>query len=189
MDFDGKMRVVYSSNIKFSYRGCNLDPNLIFISATFKGKKDIKENIDRVFDLFPLLAPRSKDVAGYLSGGEQQMLAIGRALMSNPKCLLLDEPSLGLAPKLVDQIKDFILEINQQGVSVLLVEQNANMALNIATHGYIMETGNIVMDNTPEKLLKDEDVREFYLGLNAEGTKRKSFRDVKHYKRKKRWLS
>ncbi len=151
--------------------------------------KDIKENIDRVFDLFPLLVPRSKDVAGYLSGGEQQMLAIGRALMSNPKCLLLDEPSLGLAPKLVDQIKEFIVEINQQGVSVLLVEQNANMALSIATHGYIMETGNIVMDNTPEKLLKDEDVREFYLGLNAEGTKRKSFKDVKHYKRKKRWLS
>ena len=144
--------------------------------------KNIKENIDRVFDLFPLLAPRSKDVAGYLSGGEQQMLAIGRALMSNPKCLLLDEPSLGLAPKLVDQIKEFIVEINQQGVSVLLVEQNANMALSIATHGYIMETGNIVMDNTPEKLLKDEDVREFYLGLNAEGTKRKSFKDVKHYK-------
>ena len=151
--------------------------------------KDIKENIDRVLDLFPLLAPRSKDVAGYLSGGEQQMLAIGRALMSNPKCLLLDEPSLGLAPKLVEQIKEFIVEINQQGVSVLLVEQNANMALSIATHGYIMETGNIVMDNTPEKLLKDEDVREFYLGLNAEGTKRKSFKDVKHYKRKKRWLS
>ncbi len=133
--------------------------------------KDIKENIDRVFDLFPLLAPRSKDIAGYLSGGEQQMLAIGRALMSNPKCLLLDEPSLGLAPKLVDQIKEFIVEINQQGVSVLLVEQNANMALSIATHGYIMETGNIVMDNTPEKLLKDEDVREFYLGLNAEEQK------------------
>tara|TARA_B110000014_G_scaffold262667_1_gene257191 strand:- start:3073 stop:3861 length:789 start_codon:yes stop_codon:yes gene_type:complete len=151
--------------------------------------RDIKENIDKVFDMFPLLAPRSKDVAGYLSGGEQQMLAIGRALMSNPKCLLLDEPSLGLAPKLVEQIKNFIVEINKQGVSVLLVEQNANMALSIASHGYIMETGNIVMDNTPEKLLQDEDVREFYLGLNAEGTKRKSFRDVKHYKRKKRWLS
>ena len=151
--------------------------------------RDIKENIDKVFDMFPLLAPRSKDVAGYLSGGEQQMLAIGRALMSNPKCLLLDEPSLGLAPKLVEQIKNFIVEINKQGVSVLLVEQNANMALSIASHGYIMETGNIVMDNTPEKLLKDEDVREFYLGLNAEGTKRKSFKDVKHYKRKKRWLS
>ena len=151
--------------------------------------RDIKENMVRVFDMFPLLGPRSKDVAGYLSGGEQQMLAIGRALMSNPKCLLLDEPSLGLAPKLVEQIKNFIVEINKQGVSVLLVEQNANMALSIASHGYIMETGNIVMDNTPEKLLQDEDVREFYLGLNAEGTKRKSFRDVKHYKRKKRWLS
>ena len=151
--------------------------------------RDIKENMVRVYDMFPLLAPRSKDVAGYLSGGEQQMLAIGRALMSNPKCLLLDEPSLGLAPKLVEQIKNFIEDINKQGVSVLLVEQNANMALSIANHGYIMETGNIVMDNTPEKLLKDEDVREFYLGLNAEGTKRKSFRDVKHYKRKKRWLS
>ena len=151
--------------------------------------RDIKENITRVFDMFPLLAPRAKDVAGYLSGGEQQMLAIGRALMSNPRCLLLDEPSLGLAPKLVEQIKNFIVEINKQGVSVLLVEQNANMALSIASHGYIMETGNIVMDNTPEKLLQDEDVREFYLGLNAEGTKRKSFRDVKHYKRKKRWLS
>ena len=151
--------------------------------------RDIKKNIDNVFDMFPLLAPRAKDVAGYLSGGEQQMLAIGRALMSNPKCLLLDEPSLGLAPKLVEQIKNFIVEINKQGVSVLLVEQNANMALSIASHGYIMETGNIVMDNTPEKLLQDEDVREFYLGLNAEGTKRKSFRDVKHYKRKKRWLS
>ena len=117
------------------------------------------------------------------------MLAIGRALMSNPRYLLLDEPSLGLAPKLVEQIAELIQEINNQGVTVLLVEQNANMALKISSHGYIMETGNIVMDNTPEKLLKDEDVREFYLGLNAEGTKRKSFRDVKHYKRKKRWLS
>ena len=124
-----------------------------------------------------------------MSGGEQQMLAIGRALMSNPNYLLLDEPSLGLAPKLVDQIADLIKEINGQGVTVLLVEQNAKMALNISDHGYIMETGNIVMDNDSEKLLNDEDVREFYLGLNAEGTKRKSFRDVKHYKRKKRWLS
>jgi branched-chain amino acid transport system ATP-binding protein len=124
-----------------------------------------------------------------LSGGEQQMLAIGRALMSEPTYLLLDEPSLGLAPKLVDQIAELITQINSQGVTVLLVEQNANMALNISHHGYIMETGNIVMDNTSKKLLDDQDVREFYLGLNAEGTKRKSFKDVKHYKRKKRWLS
>ena len=117
------------------------------------------------------------------------MLAIGRALMSNPSYLLLDEPSLGLAPKLVDEVAELITEINSQGVTVLLVEQNANMALNISDHGYIMETGNVVMDNKSSMLLNDEDVREFYLGLNAEGTKRKSFRDVKHYKRKKRWLS
>ena len=108
---------------------------------------------------------------------------------SNPKYLLLDEPSLGLAPKLVQQISELILEINSQGVTVLLVEQNANMALKISSHGYIMETGNIVMDNPSSKLLQDQDVQEFYLGLNAEGTERKSFKDVKHYKRKKRWLS
>ena len=151
--------------------------------------KDIPQNIDRVLDLFPILKDRSKGEAGYLSGGEQQMLAIGRALMSNPNYLLLDEPSLGLAPKLVDQIAELITEINSQGVTVLLVEQNANMALKISTHGYIMETGNIVMDNSSEKLMKDKDVQEFYLGLNTEGTERKSFKDVKHYKRKKRWLS
>jgi len=151
--------------------------------------KDIPQNIDRVLDLFPILKERSKGEAGYLSGGEQQMLAIGRALMSNPNYLLLDEPSLGLAPKLVDQIAELITEINSQGVTVLLVEQNANMALNVSSHGYIMETGNIVMDNPSDELLQDQDVREFYLGLNPEGTNRKSFKDVKHYKRKKRWLS
>ena len=140
-------------------------------------------------DRFPILKERSKGEAGYLSGGEQQMLAIGRALMSDPSYLLLDEPSLGLAPKLVDEVAELIKEINSQGVTVLLVEQNANMALNISDHGYIMETGNVVMDNKSSMLLNDEDVREFYLGLNAEGTKRKSFKDVKHYKRKKRWLS
>ena len=151
--------------------------------------RDIKENMVRVYDMFPLLAPRSKDVAGYLSGGEQQMLAIGRALMSNPKCLLLDEPSLGLAPKLVEQIKNFIVDINKQGVSVLLVEQNANMALNVSDHAYIMENGTIVMDKNSLELKEDEDVQEFYLGLSSNSTERKSFRDVKHYKRKKRWLS
>ncbi len=144
---------------------------------------NIQNNIDRVLEMFPALKDRQK------GEGEQQMLAIGRALMSEPEYLLLDEPSLGLAPKLVDQIAELIQEINNQGVTVLLVEQNANMALNISDHGYIMETGNIVMDNESKKLLNDEDVREFYLGLNAEGTKRKSFKEVKHYKRKKRWLS
>ena len=155
----------------------------------FTASETVQGNVERVFDLFPVLQTREKNIAGYLSGGEQQMLAIGRALMSNPKYLLLDEPSLGLAPKLVEQIAELIKEINSQGVTVLLVEQNANMALKISDHGYIMETGNVVMDNPSEKLLADQDVREFYLGLNSEGTERKSFKDVKHYKRKKRWLS
>jgi branched-chain amino acid transport system ATP-binding protein len=143
---------------------------------------------DRVMTLFPRLAERRTATAGYLSGGEQQMLAIGRAMMQDPKLLVLDEPSLGLAPLLVQEVRDTIVEINQQGTSVLLIEQNANMALSIAHHGYIMETGKMVMDGSPEKLLKDEDVKEFYLGLHATGEK-KSFRDVKHYKRRKRWLS
>jgi branched-chain amino acid transport system ATP-binding protein len=139
-------------------------------------------------DLFPVIAKRRKDQAGFLSGGEQQMLAIGRALMADPKLLILDEPSLGLAPMLVQQIRDIVVDINQQGTSVLLIEQNATMALSISSYGYIMEVGKVVMDGDPQKLLKDEDVQEFYLGLHGEG-ERKSFRDVKHYKRRKRWLS
>jgi len=143
---------------------------------------------DRVMTLFPRLKERRSATAGYLSGGEQQMLAIGRALMQDPKLLILDEPSLGLAPLLVQEVRDIIVEINQQGTAVLLIEQNAMMALTIAHRGYIMETGKMVMDDDPQKLLKDEDVKEFYLGLHASGEK-KSFRDVKHYKRRKRWLS
>jgi branched-chain amino acid transport system ATP-binding protein len=142
-----------------------------------------------VMSMFPVLAERRKDTAGYLSGGEQQMLAIGRALMADPTLLILDEPSLGLAPMLVAQIRDVIVDINRQGTSVLLIEQNANMALSISDYGYIMEHGKVVMDGDAEKLLGDEDVQEFYLGLNTEGGERKSFRDVKHYKRRKRWLS
>ena len=135
-----------------------------------------------------MLTERRGTAAGYLSGGEQQMLAIGRALMQDPKLLILDEPSLGLAPLLVQEVRDIIVGINEQGTSVLLIEQNANMALSIAHRGYIMENGKMVMDGQPENLLKDEDVKEFYLGLHASGEK-KSFRDVKHYKRRKRWLS
>ena len=147
----------------------------------------VKEAYGRVMDLFPLLAQRRSQTAGYLSGGEQQMLAIGRALMADPKMLLLDEPSLGLAPLVVQQMRDVIVDINSQGTSILLVEQNANMALAISSRGYILETGRIVMDKPSEVLQKDDDVREFYLGLGESG--RRSYRDVKHYKRRKRWLS
>ena len=165
-----------------------VDENLQAGAYTQRDGKATKAAYDRVMTLFPRLAERRKSVAGYMSGGEQQMLAIGRALMQSPRLLILDEPSLGLAPLLVQQIRDIIVEINQQGTAVLLIEQNANMALSIAHHGYIMETGKMVMDGDPQKLLGDEDVQEFYLGLHGEG-ERKSFRDVKHYKRRKRWLS
>ena len=123
-----------------------------------------------------------------LSGGFQMRFELARMLLWKPKLLILDEPSLGLAPLLVQEVRDIIVGINQQGTSVLLIEQNANMALSIAHHGYIMENGKLVMDGDPKNLLKDEDVKEFYLGLHAGGEK-KSFRDVKHYKRRKRWLS
>ena len=150
--------------------------------------KQLRDNLEQAYGRFPVLAQRGNRIAGYLSGGEQQMLAMGRALMSRPRCLLLDEPSLGLAPLIVQQIRDLIVEINASGMTVLLVEQNAAMALSIADHGYVMENGKIVMDKPAAELLEDSDVREFYLGLGAEGAT-KSFRDVKHYKRRKRWLS
>jgi branched-chain amino acid transport system ATP-binding protein len=152
-------------------------------------RRQLKANLERVYGLFPVLADRRQGQGGLLSGGEQQMLAIGRALMSDPRYLLLDEPSLGLAPKVVERIRDIIVEINSHGTGVLLVEQNATMALQIAHHGYVMENGRVVMDRPAEELLADQDVREFYLGLGAEGEARKSFRDVKHYKRRKRWAS
>jgi branched-chain amino acid transport system ATP-binding protein len=150
----------------------------------------IPERLDHVYGLFPVLAARRRSTAGYLSGGEQQMLAMGRALMANPRFLLLDEPSLGLAPRLVEQVRDLVVQINKAGTGVLLVEQNATMALSIAAHGYVLEIGKVVLDKPAEALLADEDIREFYLGLGATAEAgRKSFREVKHYKRRKRWLS
>jgi branched-chain amino acid transport system ATP-binding protein len=166
-----------------------VDENLVCGGISVKDKSATAAAYERVMELFPRLKERRKQVSGYLSGGEQQMLAIARALMSSPKLLVLDEPSLGLAPKLVEQIRDIIVDINQQGVSVLLIEQNAMMALSIANYGYIMETGKVVMDGEPKKLLADEDVKEFYLGLHGEEGSKKSFKDIKHYKRRKRWLS
>lgn len=151
------------------------------------GRADVAEGLARAYDLFPVLADRRKQVAGYLSGGEQQMLAIGRAMMAKPRYLLLDEPSLGVAPKIVAQLRDLIVEINQAGTSVLLVEQNAAMALSIANHGYVLETGRVVMDKPAAALREDDDVKEFYLGLH--GAERGSLRDVKQYRRRKRWLS
>jgi branched-chain amino acid transport system ATP-binding protein len=156
--------------------------------GAYASRRDARDQMARVYGLFPVLESRRKQVAGYLSGGEQQMLAIGRALMGGPRYLLLDEPSLGLAPLVVQQIRDLIVEINRMGTSVLLVEQNANMALSIAQHGYVLEAGKIVMDKPAEAMREDEDVREFYLGFRSQG-QLKSLRDVKHYKRRKRWLS
>lgn len=143
---------------------------------------------DRVYRLFPVLRARRHVRAGYLSGGERQMLAMGRALMAAPRYLLLDEPSLGLAPRLVAEVRDLIAEINGQGTSVLLVEQNAALALALARHGYVIETGTIVLDKPTAALAEDDDVREFYLGLHPDGAVA-SYRDVKHYTRRKRWLS
>jgi branched-chain amino acid transport system ATP-binding protein len=152
--------------------------------------KAVRSRLDEVLELFPVLAHRRRSAAGYLSGGEQQMLAIGRALMADPRYLLLDEPSLGLAPRLVEQVRGIIAAINKRGTGILLVEQNATMALAIASHGYVLETGKVVLDKPAAQLLADDDIREFYLGLGGTAeVGRRNFREVKHYKRRKRWLS
>ncbi len=167
----------------------NIEENLLTGAFTRRdGSAAIKRDMEMVYSYFPRLKQRRLSMAGYTSGGEQQMCAIGRALMSRPKMILLDEPSMGLAPQIVEEIFEIVKDLNaKEGVSFLIAEQNTNMALRYATYGYIMETGRIVMDGEAKALRENEDVKEFYLGV-AEGTK-KSFRDVKHYKRRKRWLS
>jgi branched-chain amino acid transport system ATP-binding protein len=149
----------------------------------------VRAGLERVYGYFPRLGERRDVRAGYLSGGEQQMLAIGRALMSGPQVMLLDEPSLGLAPMLVEEIFGIVREMRErERLTVLLVEQNATLALAIAEYGYVMENGRIVLDGSAEVLRENADIKEFYLGLTEVGA-RKSYRDVKHYKRRKRWLS
>jgi branched-chain amino acid transport system ATP-binding protein len=152
------------------------------------GAAAIRADLDLVYTYFPRLKVRRTSQAGYTSGGEQQMTAIGRALMSRPKMILLDEPSMGLAPQLVEEIFEIVKKLNEeQGVSFLLAEQNTNTALRYAKYGYILESGRIVLDGEASALRENEDVKEFYLGVGGEG--RRSFKDVKHYKRRKRWLA
>jgi branched-chain amino acid transport system ATP-binding protein len=166
-----------------------VEENLLTGSFTRKdGRGAIASDMEMVYGYFPRLKERRSSLAGYISGGEQQMTAIGRALMSKPIMVLLDEPSMGLAPQLVEEIFEIVKRLNaEQGVSVLLAEQNTNMALKYATYGYILENGRVVMDGEAKSLRENEDVREFYLGIG--GIDRKSFRDVKSYKRRKRWLA
>ncbi|MGO1119371.1 ABC transporter ATP-binding protein [Rhodovibrionaceae bacterium A322] len=153
-----------------------------------EGNAEIRRDLDMVYNYFPRLKERRSSLAGYTSGGEQQMCAIGRALMSNPNLVLLDEPSMGLAPQLVEQIFEIVKTINEkEGVSILLAEQNTNVALKYAKYGYILENGRVVMDGTAKDLRENEDVKEFYLGISSTG--RKSYRDTKNYRRRKRWLA
>ncbi|EHL23136.1 ABC transporter-like protein [Acidovorax sp. NO-1] len=176
------------------FEDLTVEENLVAATYALTGRKHTKHgapkpDFDLVYTYFPRLHERRRGLAGYLSGGEQQMLAIGRALIAQPQLILLDEPSLGLSPKLVEDIFTIIARINaERGTSMLLVEQNATVALAVAHSGYIMENGKIVIDGSAERLAGDPDVREFYLGMGG-GGEAKSFKDIKHYKRRKRWLS
>ncbi|HSM40314.1 MAG TPA: ABC transporter ATP-binding protein [Afifellaceae bacterium] len=167
----------------------SVEENLLTGAYTRRdGNAAVREDLELVYSYFPRLKERRTSQAGYTSGGEQQMTAIGRALMSRPDMILLDEPSMGLAPQLVEEIFEIVRMLNEnEGVSFLLAEQNTNVALRYATYGYILESGRVVLDGEASALRENQDVKEFYLGIGGEG--RKSFRDVKHYKRRKRWLA
>ena len=201
IEFDGERVDRLSPNVLVR-RGCiqvmegrhcfghlSIEENLLAGAFTRRdGRAAIRDDLEMIYNYFPRLKQRRHSMAGYTSGGEQQMCAIGRAMMSRPKMILLDEPSMGLAPQVVDEIFEIVKDLNtRQGVSFLVAEQNTNMALKYATYGYILETGRIVMDGAADALRDNEDVKEFYLGIGGEG--RKSFRNVKSYKRRKRWLS
>lgn len=164
------------------------EENLLVGAAVRKNMSEIQQDLSMVYDYFPRLKSLKARISGYLSGGEQQMLVVGRAMMARPKMMLLDEASLGLAPALVDEIFDIIRRFNSESkTSILVVEQNVRVALEVANHGYVLENGRVVLDDTAENLKKNEDIKEFYMGLGELGG-RKSYREVKHYKRRKRWL-
>lgn len=184
-----KKGVVQVMEGRHCFEHLTVEENLLTGAYTRRdGRAEVYRDLDLVYDYFPRLKERRRAQAGYTSGGEQQMTALGRALMARPKMILLDEPSLGLAPQLVEEIFDIVRRLNtDEGVTFLLAEQNTNMALKYATYGYILENGRIVMDGEAQTLSENEDVKEFYLGLSS--GERKSYRDVKHYRRRKRWLA
>ncbi|MEO9464051.1 MULTISPECIES: ATP-binding cassette domain-containing protein [Sulfitobacter] len=184
-----KRGVVQVMEGRHCFEHLTIEENLLTGAYTRNdGKAAIARDLEMVYDYFPRLRERRKSQAGYTSGGEQQMCAIGRALMSRPETILLDEPSMGLAPQLVEQIFEIVKSVNEnEGVTFLLAEQNTNVALRFAHYGYILESGRVVMDGPAADLRENQDVKEFYLGMSDEG--RKSFRDVRSYRRRKRWLS
>ena len=183
-----KKGVVQVMEGRHCFAHLTIEENLLTGSYTRTDKGEIEANLEKVYNYFPRLKERRTSQAAYTSGGEQQMCAIGRALMANPSVILLDEPSMGLAPQIVEEVFEIVKDLNQrEKVTVLLAEQNTNMALQYADYGYIMESGRIVMDGAAADLRSNEDVKEFYLGVG--GGERKSFRDVKSYKRRKRWLA
>ena len=184
-----KAGVIQVMEGRHCFEHLTVEENLLTGAYTRKeGKKKILEDLEMVYSYFPRLKQRRKSQAGYTSGGEQQMCAIGRALMSKPETVLLDEPSMGLAPQLVEEIFEIVKKLNEkEGVSFLLAEQNTNVALRFAHFGYILESGRVVMDGPAEELRENPDVKEFYLGLS--GDKRKSYRDGRSYRRRKRWLN
>ena len=183
----GKLGIIQALEGRRVFGHLSAEENLL-VGAYYRQRRAVKEDLDMVYDYFPRLRELRHNTAGYLSGGEQQMLVIGRAMMAAPKLMMLDEPSLGLAPLLVEEIYNIIKRFNtEQKTSVLLVEQNVRIALSIAHYGYVMENGRIVLDGTADFMRNNEDVKEFYMGLSAMGAK-KSYREVKHYKRRKRWL-
>ncbi len=184
-----KKGVVQVMEGRHCFEHLTVEENLMTGAYTRRdGKAAVQRDLEMVYDYFPRLKERRKSQAGYTSGGEQQMCAVGRALMSRPETILLDEPSMGLAPQLVEQIFDIVKTINEkEGVTFLLAEQNTNVALRFAHYGYILESGRVVMDGLAADLRENQDVKEFYLGVSDEG--RKSFRDVRSYRRRKRWLS